>query len=762
MSNLKYQQMLSDACQAVGGSAMRWKGEVFGILSLKIIFVFFLGVGWGNAAIKIDGGFDQEGRILEDSRMGDDEGLALIIQGDGKIVVAGYTSNGAVKVLTVSRYSANGAVDRGFASNGVYTLSLGTGDTIAHSLALQSDGALLVSGTAFDGRSTLVILRLTAEGHPDKAFSNDGQLLVPFSQGEIKTCSVLAGSDGAVTVAGTLKNEENGYTSFISRLNSDGRVNESFGVDGKVVGKGLDAFEIRRLAFADNDIILAGGSIILEGTPRAAMMVIHQDGSVAETYGDNGRVYIPLNGSESKINDLLVTAEGKIVTAGYVNDGTFPKAFLATFDDDGSTGAGYGAAKVFLGELNSENVANGITALQDGSILATGFASLSTGKSLIVLKEPTATEGENTDGQTQEFDSFPKPAITSVLQHSTNDNNVGNAVALAPNGQVYVAGFSENTSDRDLMLFRLAGAELAQDGAVATDDMGQSTYGYHIVTDPVTEIVRSGAVSGGKITTIETSSCADTCAGTCAGTTGTCYDTCLSACKPKPTISKRGVCFGVKKSPTYNAKDSATTDDTKTSSTTTSSTTTSSTTSTGTSTSPKSIFPKGSSPLLPNLKRTGHTEDGVGIGKFVSNITEVVPGMKYYVRAYALLSDNTVAYGNEVSFQTEDACFIATATYGSILAGQVVLLREFRDKYMISSRFGQRLVDMYYLYSPSIAASIETHHGLRIVTRIALLPIIAIALFCLKISTSLKLFVLGAACLLLIMKRFQTMRNNGK
>ena len=46
-----------------------------------------------------------------------------------------------------------------------------------------------------------------------------------------------------------------------------------------------------------------------------------------------------------------------------------------------------------------------------------------------------------------------------------------------------------------------------------------------------------------------------------------------------------------------------------------------------------------------------HTSDGSGLGDFTSYITELIPNMTYYVRAYATNIKGT-AYGNEVSFTT--------------------------------------------------------------------------------------------------------------
>lgn len=72
-------------------------------------------------------------------------------------------------------------------------------------------------------------------------------------------------------------------------------------------------------------------------------------------------------------------------------------------------------------------------------------------------------------------------------------------------------------------------------------------------------------------------------------------------------------------------------------------------------------------------------------------------------------------------------CFIATAAFGSFLEPQVVLLRQFRDSYLMTSRIGQKFVELYYWYSPPLADLIKQSELLKLIVRAALLPLVAIA-----------------------------------
>ena len=105
------------------------------------------------------------------------------------------------------------------------------------------------------------------------------------------------------------------------------------------------------------------------------------------------------------------------------------------------------------------------------------------------------------------------------------------------------------------------------------------------------------------------------------------------------------------------------------------------------------------------------------------------------------------------------ACFIATAAYGSPFEQHVRVLRDFRDRYLLTNRYGRWFVSGYYKLSPPIAHVIEKHSYLKAGVRAALLPVVGIAMIFVsttpvqKISLIFTVILIFTITLFIISKR---------
>lgn len=93
-------------------------------------------------------------------------------------------------------------------------------------------------------------------------------------------------------------------------------------------------------------------------------------------------------------------------------------------------------------------------------------------------------------------------------------------------------------------------------------------------------------------------------------------------------------------------------------------------------------------------------------------------------------------------------CFIATAAYGTPMAEEIQVLRQFRDEHLVTNPVGRLLVSLYYTTSPPVAEFIDDYPALKPVVRAGLMP--AVALSSVAVSTTLaqKMAVVGGLALL--------------
>jgi len=103
----------------------------------------------------LDTSFDSDGKVTTAIGSGNDVAYSVAIQSDGKIVAAGYSDNGSNDDFALVRYNTDGSLDTSFDSDGKVTTAIGVSDDYANSVAIQSDGKIVAAGY-----STTVVTRL--------------------------------------------------------------------------------------------------------------------------------------------------------------------------------------------------------------------------------------------------------------------------------------------------------------------------------------------------------------------------------------------------------------------------------------------------------------------------------------------------------------------------------------------------------------------------------------------------------------------------
>jgi uncharacterized delta-60 repeat protein len=133
---------------------------------------------------------------------GSDFGHAMVVQPDGKILLAGNTDVNGTADFAVARLLSDGSPDNSFGQGGKAIFDLGGSDH-ANAMALQPDGKIIVAGDRLIGSSDdIAVVRLQPNGTLDSTFGQAGTSIIDLGRNEVAN-SVALQSDGKIILAGT-------------------------------------------------------------------------------------------------------------------------------------------------------------------------------------------------------------------------------------------------------------------------------------------------------------------------------------------------------------------------------------------------------------------------------------------------------------------------------------------------------------------------------------------------------------------------------
>ena len=193
---------------------------------------------------------------------GDDYGNALVIQPDGKILVAGATHNGTDWDWYIVRLMPDGALDGTFGTGGIVTTDLRGFNDWGTSIALQPDGKIVFGSKSSNGTDTdFAVARYNPDGSLDGTFGTGGKVFTPIGSGNDDGSRVTLQPDGKIVLAGWYVNGTDDDFAVV-RYNTDGSLDSSFGSGGIVVtrvGTGQDRISGVTVQ-PDGKIVVAGHS----------------------------------------------------------------------------------------------------------------------------------------------------------------------------------------------------------------------------------------------------------------------------------------------------------------------------------------------------------------------------------------------------------------------------------------------------------------------------------------------------------------------
>ena len=252
-----------------------------------------------NTDGSLDNSFDSDGILITSFGANNNAVVnAITIQPDQKILVAGYAYSGSNNDFALARYNTDGTLDNTFDTDGKVQTPIGTSNDVANAMVLQADGRILLAGTTLTiGNSDFAIVRYNTNGSLDNSFDGDGKVITAIGTSSDLANSIAIQSDGKLVVAGQSYTGSNNYFA-VARYNTDGSPDNSFDGDGKLTSAigPFNAIAYTVAIQADAKIVVAGYCETLSTNNDFAVVRYNSDGSLDNSFDGDGKVITNING----------------------------------------------------------------------------------------------------------------------------------------------------------------------------------------------------------------------------------------------------------------------------------------------------------------------------------------------------------------------------------------------------------------------------------------------------------------------------------
>jgi uncharacterized delta-60 repeat protein len=204
-----------------------------------------VGAGYGNFAIArytstgtLDSSFGSGGKVTTDFFGSTDYITAAMLDSTGRIVVAGSAYNGGLYTFALARFTSAGVLDPSFGIGGKVTHDFHGADADARSLTIDNQGRIIVAGRTTEGgpNFNFALARYTPSGDLDPAFGTDGTVFTDFGEDRHEHGEAVAiDASGRIIVAGTTYAGGLQLNFAVACYTSEGVLDPSFGIGGKVI-----------------------------------------------------------------------------------------------------------------------------------------------------------------------------------------------------------------------------------------------------------------------------------------------------------------------------------------------------------------------------------------------------------------------------------------------------------------------------------------------------------------------------------------------
>ncbi|CAN5537426.1 hypothetical protein BH10ACI1_BH10ACI1_03860 [soil metagenome] len=330
----------------------------------------------------LDTTFDVDGIVKTSISLYNDYAYSVALQTDGKIVAAGFSGINSVNIFAIVRYNTDGSLDTSFDDDGIRTSEMGyPTSSSATKAAIQADGKIVAVGYSFNGANDdFALVRYNVDGSRDSAFGGGEGSVTTDINGLIdgdRAFAVAIQSDGKIVAGGDTANYGERSDFALIRYNADGSRDNTFGIGGIVTtGFSTNSYDFVRALVVqpDGKIIAAGASSSNSNGFDFALIRYNSNGSLDTSFGIGGKVTTPISTTSEEVRSLILQTDGKIVAAGYTSTNvTSNDIAIVRYNADGSLDTSFDGDGIVTTDISgTNNSATAVTLQTDGKIIAAG------------------------------------------------------------------------------------------------------------------------------------------------------------------------------------------------------------------------------------------------------------------------------------------------------------------------------------------------------------------------------------------------------
>ncbi len=420
-----------------------------------------------NSNGTLDSSFSGDGIVSNKVESSNDNGRIVLEQPDGKLLLIGVKRNNSLNTIgtsdiAMSRYDQDGILDVSFGVDGKSITVFGQNYNYIRKAAFQPDGKILVANEyySFPASNGQEVIRFNANGSLDSTFATNGKISISTSFGSpLLALHVLQDGSFFVMNHGYNPIDNSGpFALYLTHFNSNGSVNNSFGVSGSIYIEGVFySNPDPEIVFQpDGKIIIAVSEQGSGGMPGFRLIRINSDGTI-DTGFENEVLTID---ATSYTQTVFMEPDGKIIVAGISTEVSGLYLFLnfvtARYNSDGSLDTTYGTNgvyKTYLGDQNGNlySVIKSVLRQPDGKFLV-GLTRYEPYPASIPLElYDFVLYRFNTQGEYDNDFGFAGKIFTSFFDKYDEVFSL----LLQPDNKIVLAGTTDNGITRDFALARL-------------------------------------------------------------------------------------------------------------------------------------------------------------------------------------------------------------------------------------------------------------------------------------------------------------------